>query len=401
LLLCSFKNCTLSISKTKICYNHIHMNRILKRILWGKRRAEPLVTVRISQKNILHNLAEFQKLSGSIAPVLKSNAYGHGLVEVANILENASVPFFVVDSYYEAHTLRYNNIKKSLLVIGYTLTKTIDDNIFKDISFVVTSLSMLKEISELKKDIYIHLKIDTGMHRQGIMPEELGEALRVLSECPNIKMEGAMTHFSDADGEDFSYTEKQIVIWNSCATKIKEVFPEISFLHISNTAGHVFINKTQCNLSRLGIGLYGLPSGGEIASHVNLKPALSMETIIVGLKKISAGSHVGYSKTFTATKDMRIAVIPLGYFEGVDRRLSNKGYVKIGEKYAKIIGRVSMNITTIDVTAIPEAGIGTKVHVVSNIPDDKNSIENLAKLCNTISYDEVVHIPEHLRRVVI
>jgi len=377
------------------------MNRIIKRLLWGTRKADSLVTVCISKKNILANLSEFQKLNGSVAPVLKSNAYGHGLIEVAEILEKASVPFFVVDSYYEAHTLRYNEITKPLLVIGYTTKKTIEENIFDDISFVITSLEMLKSLSDIKKKVTIHLKIDTGMNRQGLVKEEIKEALDFISAHKQLILEGIATHLSDADNADDTFTKEQIKVWNSIAEKVKEVFPEIKYIHVSNTAGHIYINKMVSNVSRLGIGLYGLQSGGLVDKKVSINPVMTVKTIVTGVKKISVGDSVGYSRSFVATKEMKIATIPFGYYEGMDRRLSGKGFVKIGEKYAKILGKVCMNITIIDVTNIEDVAIGTEVIVVSDNREDKNSIENIAKLCATIPYEIAVHIGGSLKRMVV
>ncbi len=377
------------------------MNRIFKRLLWGRRKADSLVTVSISKKNILHNLSEFQKLSGSVAPVLKSNAYGHGILQVAQILENSSVPFFVVDSYYEAHTLRYNDIQKPLLVIGYTSKKVMVENRFKEISFMVTSLESLKELSDLKKNISIHLKIDTGMNRQGILPSELNEALSFISSNSQISLLGVATHFADADNEDKKYSLEQISIWNKCVEIVKGKFPEIKYIHISNTAGHAYINKAISNVSRLGIGLYGIKTGGPIDDMVSLKPAMKVKTIITGIKNISKGSRVGYSGTFVAQKEMKIATIPFGYFEGMDRRLSNKGYVKIGDSFSKIVGRVSMNIATIDVTSKKDIKIGDEVLLISDNSNDKNSIENIARLCSTIPYEISVHIERSLKREVV
>ena len=377
------------------------MHRIFKALFFPKKPDNSLIAVEISKKNLLHNLSEFEKLNGCIAPVLKSNAYGHGLLEVAGILESASVPFFVIDSYFEAHTLRYNDIKKPLFVIGYVEPGIIKENRLKDISFVITSLGSLYRLVDTKNDISIHIKIDTGMRRQGIMPSEVAEALSVVKSNKHIYLEGVCTHFSDADNADNSHTKRQIKVWNKIVEKIKDEYSDIKHMHISNTAGHVYLNQAVSNTSRLGIGLYGLSSGGVVDEKVNLKPVMSIKTIITGVKELKAGETTGYGNTFTAKKDMRIATIPFGYFEGMDRRLSGKGCVKIQGIFVPILGRVSMNMTVVDVSKIKEVGIGDEVEVIGRQVNDKNSINSIARMCKTISYVIAVHIERTLSRIVV
>ncbi|OGE82817.1 MAG: alanine racemase [Candidatus Doudnabacteria bacterium RIFCSPHIGHO2_01_FULL_49_9] len=357
-------------------------------------RYDTLVTVAVYRDRILRNLEVLRNGAGSnhIAPVLKSNAYGHGLVEVAEILDGAGVPFFALDSYHEALTLRGAGIKTHIVVIGFTPFENIRRNRRKDVAFTITDLEQLKHLSKkLKSPQTFHLKIDTGLNRQGIMPGEIDEAITIIKSSPNIVLEGLSSHF--ADGEDEDYTEKQIAIWNPLVEKLTLMFP-LKFIHFAATTGLAHLSKIKSNVARVGKGLYGL---GNIHGTV---PALEMRAKITGVKKIKAGDSVGYGMTFTAEKDMTIGTLPVGYYEGVDRRLSNIGVVKYKDKFCRILGRVSMNITTIDMTNCSDAKAGDEVVVVSANTAEQNSVENLAKLCNTIALDFVVHIPQHLRRVV-
>lgn len=374
------------------------MDRIIKHFFFPKKPEKSLITVEVNKKNIFHNLSEFQKLSGCIAPVLKSNAYGHGLLEVARILDDASVPFFVVDSYFEAHTLRYNNIKKPIVIIGYSEPDIILNNKLKHVSFVITSLDQLKKIANIKNETSIHIKVDTGMRRQGILPSQLTEAISIVKRNNNIFLDGICTHFSDADNKDKKHTQDQIKVWNKVAGNIKETFPETSYFHVSNTAGHIYLNNVVSNVSRLGIGLYGLDSGGEVDSILKLKPVMRVKTKITGIKELKKDETSGYGNTFKAKKDMTIATIPYGYFEGMQRKLSNKGYVKIQGTFVPIIGTVSMNITVIDVSKIDKVKIGDEVEVVSNKSKDKNSIRSISKQCKTIPYVLAVGIERGLKR---
>jgi alanine racemase len=396
---------------------------------------EPLITIEISKSRLIHNLNEFRKLApnGCIAPVLKSNAYGHGLIEVAEILETSNsklqtpnsniIPFFVVDSYFEAVALRAKYIHTPILIIGYTRPETIAIAKMKNISFTVTNMETLRALAK-KAEIentqggmigiqlpivgarhphVIHLKIDTGMRRQGIMPEEIGEAMDIIQRCESIILEGICSHLSDADNTDEAFTDGQIILWNKIVKQFKSKFPHLKYWHLSNTDGHRFKNEIEANVSRLGIGLYGLIDGKSFAPSLDLKPVLEMKTIISGIKKLKIGETVGYGNTFTALKDMTIATIPVGYCEGLDRRLSNSGTILVGPENipCPIIGRVSMNITTIDVTNIKGLNVGAAVTVISHDSNQKNSIVEIAKKCGTISYEIAAKIPAQLKRVVV
>jgi len=376
------------------------MKHIIKKLFFPQKPKDTLITVSLSKENLLHNLDEFHSLNGCIAPVLKSNAYGHGLLPVASILETASVPFFVIDSYFEAHTLRYNDIKKPLLIIGYTFPHIIKTNKLPEVSFTITSLDMLKQFADTTSDVSIHLKVDTGMHRQGILPNEYKEAFEIIKSNSKIHFDGICTHLFDADTSNSAHTKKQITLWNSIVEKAQEQFPHLRHIHIANTAGHQFLNTAISNVSRLGIGLYGLSSGGEVDQRLSTKPVLRMDTIVTSVKQISKDDVVGYGGTFVAKKDMTIATIPTGYFEGVDRRLSDKGFVYIDNTACPIVGRVSMNITIIDVSAKENILVGQVVNVISNDKKAKNSIDHMAKICKTIPYVIAVHIPAHLKRTI-
>jgi len=204
---------------------------------------------------------------------------------------------------------------------------------------------------------------------------------------------------ADADGSDSSFTEKQVKAWNDGVKIFRQNFSDIKYFHTSATAGTHYADKIDANVCRLGIGLYGINSSP--LTKIDLKPALEMASIISSIKNIPAGEKVGYSVTFQATKPMIVATVPVGYNEGVDRRLSGKGSYKIGGDFCPILGRVSMNISSIDVSGIKDVRLEQEVIVISSKSDDKNSVENLARLCGCIPYEILVHIPQHLRRIIV
>ncbi len=389
---------------------------------WLSRRRfpyEPLISVKVSSSAIIHNLERFMAIApkGRCAPVLKSDAYGHGLLDVAVILEryrnrhsdakNAEhpgrMPFYCIDSYFEAVALRARGIRTPLVVIGYTRPETILGSHLRNVSFAIGSLDMLRHLEQTLRPVYIHLKLDTGMHRQGIVPEEVPTAIDLLAENNYIVLEGICSHFADADDPDPSFTESQIHSWNKSARLFRDGFPMLEHIHISATSGHRYAAETDATCSRLGLGLYGISDGSPFMDGLGLEPALEMTSVIAGIKKIRRDETVGYGGTFKADRDMVIATVPAGYYEGVDRRLSNVGSVLVGPNRhpCRIIGRVSMNMTTIDVTSVPGAAEGMEAVIVSRHASDPNSIQSIARLCGTIPYEIAVHIPAHLKRTVI
>lgn len=399
------------------------MRRLLTRLSKRRFPYEPLITVSLSRSHLIHNLHEFMKIAprGTVAPVLKSNAYGHGLIEVARIIEaerqsdgrakKDRIPFVIVDSFFEAVALRAARIRTPILIIGYTRPETIARSRLKNVSFTITSIETLKHIAEYEPSwfpwsgnrITIHLKIDTGMHRQGILPDELAQIDDILDMNPEIILEGICSHFADADGADPSITESQIHVWNRLVKHLHEQYSSLKHIHISNTDGHRYVHECHATMSRLGLGLYGLADGTSFSPALDLQPVLRMDTIVSGIKKIHRDDAVGYGATFKAPHDMTIATIPVGYYEGLDRRLSNIGTVLVGDDRVPcpIVGRVSMNITIIDVTHISEIATGTPVTVISDVSTDPNSIVNMARTIHAIPYEPVVFIPATLKRDIV
>lgn len=360
---------------------------------------KPLVQMVLSERALLHNFHTFQNIQRGvvIAPVLKSNAYGHGLIGVAQKLDKQRPPFFVVDSYYEALVLKNEGIVSDVLVLGYTYVENILESSRADIIFCITTLAQLKELSrQLKTKKRFHIKIDTGMHRQGILPEDMSYAMELIQDNKNIILEGVCSHLADADTKRSELNKKQIRVWNEQSSRVKKEFSNIRYAHIEATAGTAYAHEVDANVARIGLGLYGIDSG--VGRNLNLQPVLRMESIVVGIKKIKKGEGVGYNFTYIVPHDMTMGVVPAGYFEGIPRALSNKGYVKIKNVYCPIVGRVSMNMMSIDVSQVPAIREGDIVEIISNNSNDKNSIVSMARTVH-IPYEILVKIPEKIRRV--
>lgn len=382
------------------------MRRLLNWLSRKRYPYEPLIEVSISRSRLLHNLNEFRRLApgGQIAPVLKANAYGHGLLEVGRILaKEPNIPFFVVDSYFEAVALRSHGVRKPLLVIGYTRPRTILESGLKECAFAVTDIETLRALKGTPSEVHIHIKVDTGMRRQGIIADEIDEAIETAKAEPNIVVEGICTHLCDADNEDESFTDAQLVAWDSAVKRFKTGLPRIRHIHSGNTDGSRFARGTHDTLIRLGIGLYGLCETPATAKLVDQKPVLEMSTIVTSLRCLMKGETIGYGRSYAAPSDRFVATIPVGYYEGLDRRLSNNGFVQVGDAKTAcpFVGRISMNISSVDVTQAPHPKVGAPVVIISRERSDPNSMVAMAKRCGTIDYEAAVRIPAHLKRVVV
>lgn len=363
-----------------------------------KREYQTLNKIDISRDNLLQNFKYLSSLNKqvAIAPVLKSNAYGHGLLEIARILDDRKTPFFCVDSLYEAYELLKANIKTPILIMGYT-----DPRNFKvkklPFSYAVLNSEMLEILNIYQPGCGIHIFVDTGMHREGISSKELPSFLDKIRKYPNLRIEGLMSHLTSADDKKDPLNKLQIKNFKKALEicKLKKIDPK--WIHMANSDGllnfHSQLKFT--NMARVGLASYG------ISKNPKLLPVLKFSTQIVQIKKIQKGGRVGYSGTFTVKKDITLGVLPLGYYDGVDRRLSNKGYVTVESIVCPIVGMVSMNITTIDLSQMSNPYIGQEVVIYSDNPANKNSIENAAKICKTISYDILIGLAASTKRGVL
>lgn len=366
-----------------------------------KKHYKTLNLIEISRSSLLHNYRYLSSLNKNfkIAPVLKSNAYGHGIIQVAQILDSQNAPLFCVDSLYEAYQLQKIHTKTPILIMGYT-----DSENFKvkklPFSFVVYDIKTLEILNQYQKGSGIHLKIDTGMHRLGIPMSDLPKFLSQLKKYKNLKVEGMMSHLASAHGMNDKLFQSQIQNFQKAVELVKVAGFTPKWIHLSSSEALRSPKLRQqivqvSNLARVGLALYGINK-----QNTKLKPVLKLTTRIAQIKTLKRGDRIGYDGTFQALRKMILGVLPIGYFDGVDRRLSNQGVVSIDEINCPIIGRVSMNITTIDLSKVKNPKLGQQVVIFSNNPNHPNSIEKSTVLCKTIPYDLLVHLDSSIRRVV-
>lgn len=365
----------------------------------------PLNLITISKKRLLENFYSLEKMNPKvkIAPVLKSNAYGHGINLVGEIMDKVNAPFLCVDSLYEAFQLQKSDIKTPILIMGYIHPDSLKVKKLP-FNFAVYDLEHAKALNKYQKQASVHIFIDTGMNREGVSMDKLEEFVKELKKLKDLKVEGLMSHLASSQKKDSPENKEQTKNFKIAKELFSKNGFKIKWFHIGATYGLLNDLTEGCNLVRVGKALYGVTADRENF----LKPVLKLTTKIVQIKEIKAGDQVGYDGTFIAKKKMKIGILPLGYNDGFDRRLSNKGVVLVDGIECKILGLISMNVSTIDLSNIKNlpAGrqgpfVGQEVVIFSDNPDDKNSVINVTKICNTITYDILARLEESTKRVVI
>ncbi len=366
-----------------------------------KREYKPLNRIEVSSLALQHNYNYLAQSSGlAIAPALKSNAYGHGIGLVAKALDDVKAPFYCVDSIYEGYELLKQRIKTPILIMGYVDPQNLQGK-HLPFSFAVSTKESLLAIVQHQPHAGIHIFVDTGMHREGFSMKELPSIVELLQDMPHLHVEGLMAHFAASDKFDAPVTELQIKNFQKAQEMFAKAGLRPKWIHHANSSAVLNYAKYKGkigNLARTGISLYGIDPEKK---NKNLKPALTFKTKLVQVKEIGKGDTVGYDYTFTAKKPMLIGILPAGYNDGIDRRLSNTGIVKIGGKTCPVIGLVSMNLTAIDISGAKDSKVGDDVVIFSNTVFAKNSVATTAKTIKTIPYTLLVNMSASTRRVLI
>lgn len=370
------------------------------------RRYKTLNWIELSKDAALHNvrLVQEQHPGFGVVPVLKANAYGHGIREMAQILRKANVPLVAVDGYFEAGKIR-RLAGHRVLVLGYIRPKNVRLLDTRRCSFVVQDVAGLEAFARLHRRVRVHVELNTGMNRLGLQPHELQPYLDVLKLFPKLQLEGVMTHLADADNEvDTSFTQKQVEQFDGLVEHILSQGFRPRFIHIAQTAGSVKAQSKYANAIRLGIGLYGMnplaESDTEYKELSGLRPVLALKSTVIKVISLEAGDRVSYNGTFTAKKPMRIGVLPLGYYEGVPRELSSVGVIMHGGVVLPIVGRVCMNHTMVDVLD-SNVAVGDEVTVISADPKQPNSVSRLAIEHHLFPYTLLTGLSSSVRRVIV
>ncbi len=375
-----------------------------------------LTWIEISKKNVLHNVGVFRRLIGDdriLCCAVKANAYGHGLTEISPLMLEAGADWLGVNALFEAIELRDAGIEAPIYIMGYISLDELSDVVDRGLHFVVYNPESLEKLSdvcrELGKPAFTHLKLETGNNRQGVLDEDLEEIAKMYKHDENLRLEGVATHFANVeDTTDHSYAEKQLSRFQSMIEKLEGLGLKPKYRHCANSAATMIFPQTHFNFVRTGVSNYGLwPSSEtyisalEEGKDIELKPVLTWKTKIAQVKKVPAGSYIGYGCTFKTTHDTRLAVLPVGYYDGYRRKYSNCAYVVLHGKRAPVRGRVAMNMIMVDVTHIPEAKVEDEVILLGADGDERVSAEDLAVCAETINYEITTQINDRLERRVV
>ena len=382
------------------------MTRELQEKLESYQRVWAEVDLDAIWENMVHmkeNIAEKTK----ILAVIKTDGYGHGGVPIAKMLEQLDFMFgYAAATYEEAHVLREASVKKPILILGYTFPYCYEELIREEIRPAVYRRDTVEELvaaaAKVGQKAKVHIKVDTGMGRIGITPDEEGlEFVRFLMGHPELEVEGIFTHFAKSDEEDKTSANHQLALFQNFIDRIQtELGLTIPVKHCSNSAAILEMPQANMDMVRAGITTYGLYPSEEVSKDiVPLRAAMSLYSHIVYCKTIHAGQSVSYGGLFTAQKDTRVATIPVGYGDGYPRSLSGKGYVLIRGKKAPILGRVCMDQFMVDISEIPGVMEGDKVTLLGVDGTERITAEELGELSGRFNYEFVCDLGKRIPRV--
>lgn len=335
-----------------------------------------------------------------VMPVVKANAYGHGLEKVAACLTGAGAEWLGVARIEEGLLLREAEITSRILVLGYTSPLRVAHAIKANITLTAYDFSVAEayaiQAEKLGEKLKIHAKIDTGMGRLGIRAEEAEDFVAFIASSPNLILEGMFTHFACADEPDKPYTDQQLKLFNQLVDNLDKrgVHPEI--LHASNSAGALVYPDARFNLSRVGIALYGLPPSHEVSLPEGIQPALSWKTRLISIKDFPAGHGVSYGFKYFTKKQERIGVIAVGYGDGLRRRPGNQ--VLIRGKKVDIVGNVCMDQCMVQLDDLPEAQIGDEVVIIGKQGGEEITATDIADDWGTINYEVICGLAARMPR---
>jgi len=365
--------------------------------------------VEVSRAQIATNFLSIRQAVNAdveVMPVVKADAYRHGAVEVSRILEANGARWLAVSSTEEGVALRDAGIKTRILVIADFLPFTREEMLARQLTPAIQSLTALNELNSLgaarHERIRCHLKIDSGMGRLGVRAPAAEIADAILS-ARNVEVEGLMTHFASAGNYERGQTEEQMASFESTINFLAEAGIRPSLIHLSSTIPVAYARRRAWRgMVRPGHAIYGYVSpvrGQAPAEIIDVKPALTWRATVLGVKDVPAGALIGYGGMFQTRRASRIAILAAGYADGIPHRLSNRGSVIVQGKIAPIIGAVSMDLTTIDITDTAKVDVGDAVTLLGREGNAVIDAQSIAKLAGTISYSVLCGIHARVKRL--
>ncbi|HOW52091.1 MAG TPA: alanine racemase [bacterium] len=372
----------------------------------------------LSRSAYAANIGFFRRLLGDrarLAVVVKANGYGHGIVETAGLARECGITQFCVHTIDEAAALRHAGFIEPILLLGPVPIARCSEVPALGVDCVAYNEEHLAALEAAARDagktVKVHLKVETGTNRQGVSAERLASFIATLKRSPHLALAAVYSHFANIeDTTNHTYAMHQLDRFNELCDAVKNAGIPAFERHLASSAATILFPKTHFDMVRVGIAQYGLwPSketylsyltaNGTGADH-SLRPVLSWKTRIAQLKTLHSGEYIGYGCTYQTTRESRIAILPIGYSDGYDRKLSNAGYALVGGQRAPIRGRIAMNLTVLDVTDIPGVRLEDEVVLLGRQGDQEIKAETLAELAGTINYEIVSRIAGHIPRFV-
>ncbi len=356
---------------------------------------------------IAHNLRLVRRIVGDkvgILAVLKANGYGHGALLVARAVVAKGADMLGVACVSEGVAFRQAGIAAPILVLGYTPPWQLGEAVAHDIALTLfdcdTARALDRVAAATGRVARVHVKVDTGMGRLGLLPDQVLPFMHWLTGLDHLVVEGMFTHFSVADAADKSYTYRQLDIFRDVLRQVHAAGIEVPVVHAANSAAILTVPEARFNMVRLGIALYGLSPGPETPLPEGFRPALTFKTCIAQVKTLPPGSFVGYGNTYCTSGEERIAVIPVGYADGFRRAPGNWEYVLVRGRRAPIVGRVCMDQTMVNVTHIPGVRQGDEVVLIGVQGGQEITVDEVARRLGTINYEVISTILARVPRTV-
>ena len=373
----------------------------------------PNTWVEIDRAALLANVYTCRQIIGPrcrLLAMVKGNAYGHGLRETAQVLRDAGVDMLGVEAVGEAVTLRLAGITCPMLLVGPLPPANVPLLLDHELMPLLVSPEQVQMVGEFTHQVAceldVHLKFDTGMHRQGIMLHEVPVLLDLLAKYPTLHVNGVATHLARADdAEQPEWTHRQLDRFHHIVAMLAAAGIRTPVRHAANSAAALLWPESHLDMVRFGIALYGFWPGPAVrrASAVELmfRPVMTWKTRVAAVKEVGCGCHVGYGGSYVTTRDSHIAVLPLGYYDGYGRSLSNRGKVLVHGQRAPVCGRVSMNLMSVDVTDLPGVEPGDEVVLIGRQGISAITAEEMAAWLETIHYEVTTRINPLIPRIVV
>ena len=345
----------------------------------------------VNLNNFIYNVEQIQNFVGKdikIMPVVKANGYGSHINTRLDIMNRFDIVAVALVS--EAIYLREIGFDKEIFVLNQPALEEIDLIINNNITIGLSDLSFLEELGKRKDNVKVHIEIDTGMGRTGVL--DLDNFIFELKKYSNVIVEGVYTHLSSADS-DYEYTDKQLDKFERSIVMLKEHF-NLKYIHSSASNGLLNFKSSYCNTVRPGIVLYGYESYSGVLNKIDLKPVCRLKSKITFLKEVEEGTSISYSRSYITNKKTKVATIPMGYADGIRRSLSNRGNVVVKNTLVPIIGKVCMDSFMIDVTNL-DVKVGDEVYLFDN---ELIKVEDIANIYDSINYEVISTISDRVPR---